>query len=725
MVSKKRTRGSPRTSNRLQRKRGIPHSHIWDQVEDKPAVYPPDPDLLTDYINEAWPSGLFDGGELNIVGGTNVEIIAGAGVVIDSYTDPLAIPFKQTLSWDTQDEAITAAPAVAGSFVFILMADGAVPGPVAGTNLGVLTQIATQPTAAQVRDNIFIGFVIHNGDEWGEVSSPNVANNAAHMLSEWINQIAGPTFIKSGGAVTEAASFTLDRAAGAVWERNRNWHVDRKNPHVENFLAQPGFQWRYVNRDFTDVSALTNTVDPTQYDDGGTVSPMPLPANAASVQRLYVDPRDNYWVLWGQYTYDNYLAASSSIGADSAGTVLPFVLDAGSLLLGYIVCERGKTDWDADEARFVSAAAGGTGGAGASVTAYLGLTDTNADYVGHKTKVPAVDVAESQLVFEPRMDWKGSWAAGTFYTQNVVVDSSWTMVANKETTDRPAPQPDGTPAYTLPTLPVWAFPQHTGSVFSGISVTVPAGELWRVLKYRVWVADVSPNAHYQAIIYRVSDGAFEVLSSFDGDVLGTPGWLELTVPPAFIVEGDNFILVLHSENSAGTTDYNHPWVYTGSSQTDADPGLGNINHNNQQNALRINEEDDDGVSRISELDGVVPGTNIRVVDEGDLNAYYEYEVLNTTDNGTWRLFDVTLVDTGSSGGPGALARCQVYFEVPIAAPTEYVTESGSYAGNPNIQGYLSLDTITGGSFSTTGYGADVELQQYLVSPDWDFMAFSD
>jgi hypothetical protein len=122
---------------------------------------------------------------------------------------------------------------------------------------------------------------------------------------------------------------------------------------------------------------------------------------------------------------------------------------------------------------------------------------------------------------------------------------------------------------------------------------------------------------------------------------------------------------------------------------------------------------------------VVPGTNIRVVDEGDLNAYYEYEVLNTTDNGTWRLFDVTLVDTGSSGGPGALARCQVYFEVPIAAPTEYVTESGSYAGNPNIQGYLSLDTITGGSFSTTGYGADVELQQYLVSPDWDFMAFSD
>jgi hypothetical protein len=324
---------------------------------------------------------------------------------------------------------------------------------------------------------------------------------------------------------------------------------------------------------------------------------------------------------------------------------------------------------------------------------------------------------------EFRMNWRNTWGQQTYYTHDVVVDGAWTMAANKETNDRPAPQPIGSPAYTLPDLPAWTFPQYTGSVFSGIVVQPPAGELFQLQAYRVWIPDISPNAHYQVVVYNFVTGSTDIIASFDGNIATAPGWLSVTIEPVYLTEGGDFAVILHSENSSGTTDFNHPWVYTGSSQNDVDPGAGSVNHNNQQNLLRISETDDDSVSRATELGAVVPGTTIRVVDEGDLNAFYEYSVVVATDMGTWWMFDVLLVDTGASGGPGLLSRCQTYFEVPIAAPTEYVQVAGAYTGT-EVQGYLNFDTLTGGTLSTTGYGVDIQVQQYSVSPDWDLVANS-
>lgn len=369
---------------------------VWEEVYSKQ-------DARYDLLGEAWGTSLFDGGELNIVGValTDIEVIAGAGPIMDSYTDPLEVPIRVNLSWPTLQETITALPAVAGSVVYFSIADSGttVGAPEPNSNLGVLVQRGTAPTPAQVRDEVQLGYSVHNGSAWKDVSSPLVVNNTVHTVGEYLNDIAGRSFIESGGRVTMEIGFTLDMATYVIWELNRNWHNNRKDPHRESYPALSPIQWRYINRDFTEVSALTSVVDPTQYDPAGTVVPVGGGANTATIQRLYLDPADNYWVLWGQNVHDTYWEAVNSIGSDTTDTVFP-EQGINAIFLGYIISEKSETEWVEEEAQFLTAVES-TGGSGSTPSAntFLELTDTPTDYTGEALRSVKVNTLEDGLVY--------------------------------------------------------------------------------------------------------------------------------------------------------------------------------------------------------------------------------------------------------------------------------------------------------------------------------------
>jgi len=382
---------------------GITYGRAY--LEWKP-VYTKD-EATTDLLGEAFPSGLINGGEVDIAAGTDVLVNTGSGVIVDAYTNPEAIPVKMRIVWDNLQEALTL-PAQAGEIRYFSIANTGTPAPPPDDTafLGALVQRTVAPTAAQQRDEIFVGYALHNGVFWKDVSSPYVINQAVYTLAEYI-RLNGITYIESGGEVTEAALLTLDMQAGVIWEQNRNWHVNKKDPNRESFGAQLPISFEYVDRNFNVIGAPTSTVDPTQWDDAGTITPVGGPVNSATVQRIYLDPADNYWILYGQRVYDNYIDAVSNIGADNADAEIPYILQR-SILLGYIVCERTKTDWDEDEARFLKPGeALGGGGGGGGATTFVELTDTPSDYVGSAGMVPTVLDTEDGLVFIPGGgEWK-------------------------------------------------------------------------------------------------------------------------------------------------------------------------------------------------------------------------------------------------------------------------------------------------------------------------------
>lgn len=336
---------------------------------------------------ESQPTGLIDGGELNIVIGTNVEVIAGIGIIVDSYTTPDATPLVTDLSWATQDIAIINIAPVAGDLVFILI-----------NPTGTLIQVETVPTPQVVRDNIYLGYLIYDGSTWGEVSAPIVVNNSATSLAEYIKTVAGPTFKMTGGEVLESGLFNMDKTAGTVWEMNRNWHVNKKDPHRESFAAQPAFTFRYTNRDFSVVSAPTNTIDPTLWDNAGVIEAITGSAQNTAIQRLYIDQRDNLWVMYGQQIHDNFREAVARIGVDQSGVEIPSLL-GNAVFLGYIISERSRVEWEVEKAKFVSVQVAIGGGASTPVQNFIDLNDTPAAYVGQAGRVTKVAPDELSLIF--------------------------------------------------------------------------------------------------------------------------------------------------------------------------------------------------------------------------------------------------------------------------------------------------------------------------------------
>ena len=319
--------------------------------------------------------------------------------------------------------------------------------------------------------------------------------------------------------------------------------------------------------------------------------------------------------------------------------------------------------------------------------------------------------------------WRGVWEQQDYGTGEQVIDQDWLMIANKETTDRAAPQPTGGVNWILPTNPAWNPQAYIGVVYTGLRILPETGRIFSINEVRVWLPDVTTDAHYRVIVTDLITGGIKVGSPFLGSVLVAPGWYPVNLPSEFIIGGDDVAVVLESYNSSATTDFNHPWLYTGGTQAIGDPGTGNINHDNQQNLLRISNIDEDAVDRTAELQSVVPGTIIRVEEEGDPLAFFEYSVILPAGLPTWHDYEVNLVNTGQ-GGPLVATRCTVSFQVPVHASTDYVDIPGQYIGDPVLFGYLAFDTIESGTLNDVAYGVDVQYQQYVASPDWDYQAFS-
>ena len=356
---------------------------------------------------EAFPTGLGDGGELNIgPGADDIEVITGVGVVMDAYTNPLEVPIAKILAWDQINTPITAAPSTAGSVVWFSIQDTGTPYTIPEFGgipafFGQLAQYAVPPSPTLARQEIFLGVAVHNGIEWKEISNPKVIDQAAETLREFLINVMGPSFIIQGGNVAESGTFSLDQSDGVIWENNRNWHVDKSNPNREALPASAPISFQYVNQDFTSVGAPVTEVDPTMYDDGSPAPvPVPLPANNTTIQKLYLDPANNYWMLWGQIIYPSFFAAEASISADLSNSVIPFILQ-NSILLGYVVVEQQNNQWDIDEAVFIPAVGGGgqSGGGGTPITTFVNLTDTPASYASNAGKNPIVNPGETALEY--------------------------------------------------------------------------------------------------------------------------------------------------------------------------------------------------------------------------------------------------------------------------------------------------------------------------------------
>tara|TARA_R110000796_G_scaffold167313_3_gene284195 strand:- start:344 stop:1897 length:1554 start_codon:yes stop_codon:yes gene_type:complete len=349
------------------------------------------------------------------------------------------------------------------------------------------------------------------------------------------------------------------------------------------------------------------------------------------------------------------------------------------------------------------------------------VTDIATNVTNIATNTADVAAIEADILAR-LIDWKGEWVPGTSALENEQFkDGEWLAVANAATTDRPAPQTSGDATYDLVDAPVWTTPTNTGQIDCYHIYTFAKPGWFR--KVQVWIPDSDATITYGVAIIEDSNGTSQVIRhvTITNPIAGT--WNTVDVGFVVVAVANEVSVVLQSLKSASTSDTG-AWDYAGASDAGA-PATGDWNHRKEQNVLRISDTDGAPTDRDADLDAITPGSTIKLADSVDATKYYQYLVASNTDSGTYHTFDVTLIATGTGGGPTSALESLISVVVAVPASTEYVAIADYWdSSEPNWATVVSRLDLTGATDADVNdaYGIRLLFQPAYISADWDLQA---
>ncbi|GAG03508.1 unnamed protein product, partial [marine sediment metagenome] len=129
------------------------------------------------------------------------------------------------------------------------------------------------------------------------------------------------------------------------------------------------------------------------------------------------------------------------------------------------------------------------------------------------------------------MLWQNVWVQKEYNPHETVRDGEWTMVANKTTTDRPAPQPTAAPEWLseLSDAPAWTDDSDSaGVVITGQRYLFEAGFLTGM---RVWIPVADGNQEYEVWLIEGPTGPAPIFTQLAARFAAQAvGWQEVNIP---------------------------------------------------------------------------------------------------------------------------------------------------------------------------------------------------
>lgn len=314
-------------------------------------------------INIQQSTGLISGGTLSI--GTDTakfDMTAMTGVVIDSYTDPTA-PAKTTVSIGAQDE-VTVTNLATQDRTYITV-----------NSSGTIVQRLLPPTASQIRDEIFIGLIVHPNNT-SILSVVNTVISTTDTDLTTIDLIRAIGIINESGNVMSAngANLSLNRSAGIQFRVGANFTTDAQDPNRVASSLDTALTFRYRYQDgsggFTE-DANDTTVNPGSYDDGdGTLGTVTV--NKWTIQKVWVFSTGFVRIMYGQVVYNSLAQAEAAMLGETFEADPNLLTNAA--FRSWILVRGGATDLsDLGDAKFVEADKFGSGSLGGSTSSTTDL----------------------------------------------------------------------------------------------------------------------------------------------------------------------------------------------------------------------------------------------------------------------------------------------------------------------------------------------------------------
>jgi hypothetical protein len=291
----------------------------------------------------------------------------------------------------------------------------------------------------------------------------------------------------------------------------------------------------------------------------------------------------------------------------------------------------------------------------------------------------------------------------------VVRDGEWTMVANKDTTDQPAPQPVGDAYYGYEDGNEVSTSVTAKQVIYGSRVeTTKRGFL---NGYRLKV--VAGNEY---TVFTVENPLTTPISNeINSFTAGTTGWVYFNITPVLLNEGVHFdlgvrVVVPDLSPVEVTKNFNYS-----TPKNPTTPALGAIIHaNDEPSLMQCSNQDSDG----GDVSAVWINLAVGDILEG---AGGSWSVQHKTNQGTY--WDIH-VAPASNGSP-ALGTAFV-IQTNAASTISYGIENDYWLTQENVLGFFGQDVgYINVLTDENAYMIDLKIQDASISEDWDVLAVSE
>lgn len=329
------------------------------------------------------------------------------------------------------------------------------------------------------------------------------------------------------------------------------------------------------------------------------------------------------------------------------------------------------------------------------------------------------DAHHQRLVFVP------NYVSGSPRLRgDMVFDAGWTMVANKDTEDRAAPQPIAAPTWHYPDTPLWTPDGNNSSVvYTGHLYTFTQSGYFRGL--RVWVPTLSPSTNYRFISIRNPNSPTPIVTILEEPVLNANDWTILAATRELVLEGEELLIYIDALDSGSTSDFGpEQWIKDPDSNSVAPTDPGGWNFNINRGILRVSKVDANSNDWSLTL-GFIPNTQITLTSTAIPTNFHRVRVNTATDQGTYWEYTILELEQGGTGVADGQAT-DLFAEEPVASPTEYKEFlnywPGGYPTWATVQGFKQYDGVDQPGNDNSGYGVDLLFEPAAVSPDWDVAA---
>jgi hypothetical protein len=319
--------------------------------------------------------------------------------------------------------------------------------------------------------------------------------------------------------------------------------------------------------------------------------------------------------------------------------------------------------------------------------------------------------------------WIPNWDNDTVKAGTLAYDVGWTMLSNKATEQRPAPQPNGSPETGFDNTETYDELSNVSVVFSGQTYTFLKNGVIETIYARV--PELSATTNYRFVIINLTTNSVHTIEE---PFLTAGDWTPIAIGTQIVQVGEQWIAYIDAINTGADTNISGGWTRGANDQT-AVPSSGGWNQTNQSNLVRIHKTDADTTNRSAELLGVTVDSTITFVQTNDTNRSLTYRVTQVpVDQGTYVEYPVSHLSTGPAGEPSVGEVCTTDIDVPIAQATKYYSVTDHWVGDPASfalsSGFLHFDGADQGGNANNGFGIDLRFQEAFISPDWDLVSHS-